>query len=173
MAPQSHSGSLRERRSRHAPHDQQHPQRRRRSRPRVLQRAAQRAQSLDGRRSGGYSATNAQGLCFQQVHAQQPPRLRRTPSKRPLFLLVADSIHVHPQQPVNASLFAAIDSRPLIPLWFPPGNFKFPYSSASGVTCHPTPDAVGSVLPDAARPPPKGRPAGCVHLLLAYQMPVS
>ena len=25
------------------------------------------AQSLDGRRSGGYSATNAQGLCFFMV----------------------------------------------------------------------------------------------------------
>ena len=66
---------------------------------------------------------DAQGLCFQHVHAQQPPRLRRTPSKRPLFLLVDDSIHVHPQQPVNASIFAAIDSRPLIPLTFPQRNF--------------------------------------------------
>jgi hypothetical protein len=28
------------------------------------------AQSLDGRRSGGYSATDADGLYFQQVHAQ-------------------------------------------------------------------------------------------------------
>jgi hypothetical protein len=30
-------------------------------------RAAQRAERLDGRRSGGYSATNAQGLCFVVV----------------------------------------------------------------------------------------------------------
>ena len=30
-------------------------------------RAAQRAESLDGRRSGGYSATDAQGLCFVVV----------------------------------------------------------------------------------------------------------
>ena len=28
------------------------------------------AQSLDGRWSGGYSATDADGLYFQQVHAQ-------------------------------------------------------------------------------------------------------
>ena len=28
------------------------------------------AQSLDGRRSAGYSATDADGLYFQQVHAQ-------------------------------------------------------------------------------------------------------
>ncbi len=28
------------------------------------------AESLDGRRSGGYSATDADGLYFQQVHAQ-------------------------------------------------------------------------------------------------------
>jgi hypothetical protein len=112
-----------------------HPQRRRRSRPRVLQRAAQRAKRLDGRRSGGYSATNAQGLCSQHVHAQQPPRLRRTPSERLFFPLVADSTHVHPQQPVNASVFAACGCSLLIPLWFPQRNSKFLYSSHSGVTC--------------------------------------
>jgi hypothetical protein len=38
-----------------------------------FQRASCRsaAQSLDGRRSGGYSATDAQGLCFQQVPQEE------------------------------------------------------------------------------------------------------
>ena len=48
---------------------------------------------------------------------------------------------VHPQQPVNASVFAAIGCRPLIPETFPQRNFRFLYSSHSGVTCHPTADA--------------------------------
>jgi hypothetical protein len=32
----------------------------------------------------------------------------------------------------------------LIPQWFPHSNLKFLYSTHSGVTCHPKPDAVGS-----------------------------
>ncbi len=50
-----------------------HPQRRRRSGPRVLcapRSGRSEAQSLEGRRSGGYSATNAQGLCFVVVPLQ-------------------------------------------------------------------------------------------------------
>jgi len=50
-----------------------HPQRRRRSGPRVLcapRSGRSAAQSLDGRWSGGYSASDADGLYFQQVHAQ-------------------------------------------------------------------------------------------------------
>jgi hypothetical protein len=114
-----------------------HPQRRRQSGPRVLRaprsgRSA--AQSLDGRRSGGYSRHQRPALCFQYVHAQQPPRYRQATTERQFFLLVADSIHVHPQQPVNTSVFAVAGCRPLIPLTFPPGNFKFLYSSRLGVT---------------------------------------
>jgi hypothetical protein len=104
------------------------------------------AQSLDGRRSGGYSASDAQGLCFVVVHAQQPPRLHGTTTERRFFLLVADSIHAHAQQPVNASVFAVPGCRPLIPITFPNSNFRLLCSSHSGVTCHPTPDAEGSAL---------------------------
>ena len=49
----------------------QHPQRRRRSRPRVFCafiEAQRRALTDDG--AQGISATNAPALCFQQVHAQ-------------------------------------------------------------------------------------------------------
>jgi hypothetical protein len=118
-----------------------HPQRRRRSGPRVLQRAApavgaqRRALTDDG--AEGTSATDAPALYFQHVHAQQPPRLRRTTIEDQIFLLVADSIHVHPQQPVNASLFAVAGCRTLIPDTFPHRNFRLLYSSHSGVTCHP------------------------------------
>jgi hypothetical protein len=41
------------------------------------------AQSLDGRRSGGYARHRCPTLSFQHVHAQQPPRLRKTTSERP------------------------------------------------------------------------------------------
>jgi hypothetical protein len=104
------------------------------------------AQSLDGRRSGGYSRHRCPTLYFQHVHAQQPPRLHGTTSERRFCRLAADSMHVHAQQPVNTSVFAPCGCRPLIPLWFPPGNFRLLYSSHSGVTCHPQPAAIGSVL---------------------------
>jgi hypothetical protein len=110
-----------------------HPQRRRRSGPRSAASAVgaqRRALTDDG--AQGISATAAQGSCFQHVHAQQPPRLHGTPYQRLLFLLAADSTHVHPQQPVNASIFAPCACSSLIPRWFPPGNFRFLYSSHSG-----------------------------------------
>ena len=110
-----------------------HPQRRRRSGPRSAASAVgaqRRALTDDG--AQGISATAAQGSCFQRVHAQQPPRLHGTPYQRLLFLLAADSTHVHPQQPVNASIFAPCACSSLIPRWFPPGNFRFLYSSHSG-----------------------------------------
>jgi hypothetical protein len=65
------------------------------------------------------------------------------------------------------------------------GTKKLTESAQLGVTCHPQPDAVGSVLleavaltrnhalPQTARPPREGRPAAWVHLVLAYQIPVS
>ena len=93
--------------------------------------------------------------------------IRQTWATRP-----ADSMHVHPQQPVNASIFAAIDSRPLIPLWFPPGNFKFPYSSHSGVTCPYQPDAKQRALligaarfPDGSHRRKQAAPRGTAWLL--------
>ncbi len=66
----------------------------------------------------------------RHVYTEQPSKTRPSP-------LVADSIHVHPQQLVNTSLFAAPDCSSLIPDTFPPGNLKFLRSSHSGVTCHP------------------------------------
>jgi hypothetical protein len=96
------------------------------------------AQSLDGRRSGGYSATDAPALCFQQVHAQEPPRLRAGTENTPIRRQLPHSTHVHAQQPVNTSVFAPCGCRPLIPLWFPHRNLKFLYSTHSGVTCHPS-----------------------------------
>jgi len=83
----------------------------------------QRAERLDGRRSGGYSATNVQGLCFQHVHAQEPPRLRAGTENTPIRLQLPHSTSVHAQQPVNTSVFAATGCRPLIPLRFPQRNF--------------------------------------------------
>jgi hypothetical protein len=118
------------------------------------------AQSLDGRRSGGYSATNAQGLCFQHVHAQEPLRLRAGTENTPIYLQLPHSTSVHAQQPVNASVFAPCGRRPLIPLWFPQRNFKFLCSTHSGVTCHPHSDAVGSaLLLRSERPPEEGHGA--------------
>jgi hypothetical protein len=99
------------------------------------------AQSLDGHRSGGYSRHRRPPLCFQHVHAQQPPRYRQATTEHQSFLLVADSTRVHPQQPVNTSLFAVPGCSPLIPLTFPPGNLRLLPSSHLGVTRHPTPDA--------------------------------
>lgn len=59
-----------------------HPQRRRQSRPRVLQRVHRSAaESLDGRRSGGYPATNAHPCifntfthCNRRVYTEPPPK---------------------------------------------------------------------------------------------------
>jgi hypothetical protein len=80
-------------------------------------------------------------LCFQQVHAQQPPRLHGTTTEDQIFLLVADSKHVHPQQPVNTSVSAASGCSSLIPRTFTIGNARLLHSSHLGVTCHPTADA--------------------------------
>jgi hypothetical protein len=55
--------------------------------------------------------------------------------------LTVDSIHVHAQQPVNASVFAPYGCRQLIPLWFPQSNFRFLYSTHSGVPCQHPPHA--------------------------------
>ena len=69
----SPSGSFQEQRSRHAPHDQHHPQRKRQSGPRK-RRASGRsvAQSLDGRWSGGYPATDAQPCIFNTFTHSNP-----------------------------------------------------------------------------------------------------
>ncbi len=74
-------------------------------------------------------------LCFQQVHAQQPPRLPGTHQNAGFSSLAADSTRVHAQQPVNASVFEAIRCSSLISDTFPPGNFRLLRSSHSGVTC--------------------------------------
>ena len=148
--PQSPPSCSSNMRRRHSSHDQQPPaadasvRAVRPSARRAAVGAQRRALTDDG--AEGISTTNAQAICFQQIHAQQPPRLRRTPSERPFFLLVADSIHVHAQQPVNASVFAAPGCRPLIPLWFPHSNFRLLCSSHSGVTCHPPAGAEHRVL---------------------------
>lgn len=140
-----------------------HPQRRRQSGPRVLQRAAQRSQSLDGRRSGGYSRHRCPTLHFQHVHAQEPPRLRTTATQRRFSFLVACFQQVYLEQPVNTSVFALIGCTALIPRWFPQSNLRFLHSSHSGVTCQPLPDAVGSaVLREVGQRPAKahGRATG-------------
>jgi len=95
------------------------------------------AESLDGRWSGGYFHHRCPMLCFQQVHAQQPPRLHGTTTEECFFLLAADSTHVHPQQLVNANVFAPCSCSTLIPETFLQGNLRFLHSSLSGVTCHP------------------------------------
>jgi hypothetical protein len=119
-----------------------HPQRRGQSRAGALcPFIAAKRRPFDGRRSGGYSRHRRPPLCFQHVHAQQPPCLPGTTPERRFFLLVADSMHVHPQQPVNTSLFAVRGSSTLIPLTFPLGNFRFLRSSHSGVNCSYPADA--------------------------------
>jgi hypothetical protein len=129
-------------RRRHSSHNRQPPAAEASGQGRTffVRRASGRsaAQSLDGHRSGGYSRHRRQPLCFQHVHVQQPPRYRQATTERQFFLLVADSTRVHPQQPVNTSLFADSGCSPLIPLTFPPGNFRFLHSTHSGVTCHLT-----------------------------------
>ena len=121
----------------------------------------------------GTPATNAP-LSFQHVHAQQPPRLHRTTTEARFFLLVADSTYVHPQQPVNTSVFAVAGYRTLIPDTFTNGNFRFLHSSRLGVTCHPYnrcrrqrgPRTLAgtriSRVTQTARPLPKERPR-CHH----------
>lgn len=157
-----------------------HPQRRRRSRPRVLCAfiGAQR-RALTDARAKGTSATDAQPLCFQNVHAQQPPRLHRTAAEECFFPLAADSTRVHPQQPVNTSLFTHPACRTLIPDTFPQSNFRFPHSSHLGVTCRtssrcrapcffsrsPQLPMEGSRRSKAA---PEERPAGWVQLAAPF-----
>ncbi len=77
------------------------------------------AQSLDGRRSGGYPATAAQrGRAFA---------FNRFPFGN--FRLLYSNL----PDPISLNC--------LIPLWFPHSNPRLPYSTLSGVTCHPQPDA--------------------------------
>lgn len=114
-----------------------HPQRKRRSRARVLGAfiaAQRRALTGDG----------AKGTPPQMPSPAFSTRSRAaivafTPNshRRPDFLLAADSTDVHPQQPVNISIFAVIGCTALIPDTFPPGNFRLLYSSHLGVTCRP------------------------------------
>jgi len=87
------------------------------------------AQSLYGRRSEGYRASARPGkpiptstLCFQQV-PQEELQGCSIATSQPRFSLSC-----------------------LIPLWFPHSNLRLLYSSRSGVTCHPNPDAVGGAL---------------------------
>ena len=81
----------------------------------------------------GISATDAPALCFQQVHAQEPPRLRAGTENTPIRRQLTDSTNVHAQQPVNTTIFAAIRCSSLISDTFPPGNRRFLCSSHSGV----------------------------------------
>lgn len=101
--------------------------------------------ALTDDRVEGTPATNIPAQCFQYVHAQQPSRLHGTNHRTPVFPLAADSTRVHPQQPVNTSVFVGVGCRKLIPDALPPENRRFLHSSRSGVTCQPQPDAVGSV----------------------------
>jgi hypothetical protein len=90
-----------------------HPQRRRRSKPRVLCAfIGAKRRALTDAGAEGISAADAVGLCFQQVPLQQP--------------------EVPRQQPGHARSSLSC----LIPLWFPHRNFRFLYSTHSGVTCH-------------------------------------
>ena len=88
----------------------------------VRKHRARTGNHLKGR--PGSAASICPTLHFQHIHAKQPPRLHRTIASC-FCLLAADSTRVHPQQPVNTSLFAATDCRLLIPLWLlysnPPG----------------------------------------------------
>ena len=175
--PSSHSGSLRERRSRHAPHDQQHPQRRRQSGPRSAAPAV-------GAQRRALTDAGAEGIrppmpspVFSTRSHTATAAFTQSNHRTPVFLLVADSTHVHPQQPVNTSVFAAADCTLLIPVTFTIGNLKFLHSNHLGVTCqHSTRcrrqrafdrgrHSSQMEAPDAARPPPKRRPAGSSWLI--------
>ncbi len=52
--------------------------------------------------------------------------------RRVLFLLIADSTRVHPQQPVNTSVFAVPGCRPLIPEAFPQSYRKLLLQQPAG-----------------------------------------
>src|SRR4051794_30833733 len=75
----------------------------------------------------------------------------------------------------RVTLFLAFFYEPPVFSRFPERNFRFLYSSHSGVTCHPQADAVGSVLPRRSKAAPKsGLLAGfCERLLLHFLHEVS
>jgi hypothetical protein len=135
-APPSRPSCSSNMRKRHSSHDQQPSAAEasvKAARPLRVHRSA--AQSLDGRRSGEYSRHRCLPLCFQHLHAQQPPRYRAGNREQHDSPQLPHSTHVHPQQPINASVFAASGCRPFIPCTFPHSNFRLLWSTHSGVTC--------------------------------------
>jgi hypothetical protein len=85
------------------------------------------AESLYGRRSGGYARERAGTLvpapifCFHHVDAAATLGYRAGTAHTPILFLAADSIHVDARKHVNTCVGAASGCMALIPFTFPHG----------------------------------------------------